>query len=192
MSGNYLGNAGTFLIDTLLGLYILTFMLRFLFQWSRADFYNPISQFLVKVTNPLLIPVRRIIPGLFGLDVAAITLMLALEFLKLSLISLINGATILPVGFLIYACAELLQLASYVFMFSIIIQAIVSWINPHSYNPVMSLLFSLNEPLLRPARRLLPNMGGLDLSPLIVLIALQLLQMLLIHPLRDLAVRIAM
>jgi YggT family protein len=192
MTGNYFGNAAQFLIDTLFGLYILTFMLRFLFQWARADFYNPVSQFLVKVTNPLLVPVRRIIPGLFGLDMAALLIMFLLGFLKLSLIMLVKGGTILPATFAVYTVAELLQLAIYIFIFTIIVQAILSWINPHSYNPVTSLLYSLNQPLLRPAQRILPDLGGLDLSPLLVLIVLQLLLMVVVAPLKDLALRLSM
>jgi YggT family protein len=192
MTGNYFGNAGQFLIDTLFGLYILTFMLRFLFQWARTDFYNPVSQFLVKVTNPLLVPVRRIIPGLFGLDMAALLIMFLLGFIKLSLISLLQGGGILPAVFAVYTVAELLQLAIYIFVFTIIVQAILSWINPHSYNPVTSLLYSLNQPLLRPAQRILPDLGGLDLSPLLVLIILQLMLMLVVAPLKDLAFRLSM
>ena len=192
MTGNYFGNAGQFLIETLFGLYILSFMLRFLFQWARADFYNPVSQFLVKVTNPLLVPVRRIIPGLLGLDMAAILVMFLLGFLKLSLIMLIKGGAILPATFAVYTIAELLQLAIYIFIFTLIVQAIMSWINPHSYNPVTALLYSLNAPLLRPARRILPDLGGLDLSPLLVLIILQLLLMLLVAPLKDIALRLSM
>jgi len=180
---NYFGNAGQFLIDTLFSLYILTFMLRFLFQWARADFYNPVSQFLVKVTNPLLVPVRRIIPGLFGLDMAALLIMFLLGFIKLSLIVLIQGGAILPAAFAVYTVAELIQQAIYIFMFTIFVQVILSWVNPHSYNPVTSLLYSLNQPLLRPAQRLLPDMGGLDLSPMLVLIVLQLLRMLVVAPL---------
>jgi len=192
MTGNYFGNAGQFLIDTLFGLYILTFMLRFLFQWARADFYNPVSQFLVKVTNPLLVPVRRLIPGLFGLDMAALLIMFLLGFLKLVLMMLVTGGSILPATFAIYTVAELLQLAIYIFIFTLIVQAIISWINPHSYNPVTALLYSLNQPLLRPAQRILPDLGGLDLSPLLVLIVLQLLLMLLVAPLKDFALRLAM
>ena len=192
MTGNYIGNAGQFLIDTLFGLYIMTFMLRFLFQWARADFYNPVSQFLVKVTNPLLVPLRRLIPGLFGLDMAALLIMFLLGFLKLTLVMLISGGSILPATFAVYTIAELLQLAIYIFIFTIIVQAIMSWINPHSYNPVTSLLYSLNQPLLRPAQRILPDLGGLDLSPLLVLIVLQLLLMLLVAPLKDLALRLSM
>ena len=192
MGGNYFSNAGTFLLDTLLGLYILAFMLRFLFQWARVDFYNPVSQFLVKITAPVLNPFRRFIPGLMGLDMAAVVVMLLLQWLLFISITLIHGGELFPLALLVVAAAELLKLATYVFMFSIIIQAILSWVTPHGHNPIAVLLYSLNEPLLRPARRLLPDMGGLDLSPLIVLIGLQLIRMLPVPMLMDLAKQIPM
>ncbi|MDH5359818.1 MAG: YggT family protein [Gammaproteobacteria bacterium] len=192
MSGNYFANAGVFLLDTLLGLYILAFMLRFLFQWARVDFYNPISQFLVKITAPVLNPFRRFIPGLMGLDMAAVVVMLLLQWLLFVGITLIHGGQLFPLALLVVAAAELLKLATYVFMFSIIIQAILSWVVPHGQNPILVLLYSLNEPLLRPARRLLPDMGGLDLSPLLVLIGLQLIRMLPVPMLLDLAKQIPM
>jgi len=192
MNGNYFANAGVFLLDTLLGLYILAFMLRFLFQWARVDFYNPISQFLVKITAPVLNPFRRFIPGLMGLDMAAVVVMLLLQWLLFVGITLIHSGQLFPLALLVVAAAELLKLATYVFMFSIIIQAILSWVVPHGQNPILALLYSLNEPLLRPARRLLPDMGGLDLSPLIVLIGLQLIRMLPVPMLLDLAKQIPM
>lgn len=190
MGGNYLGNAGVFLIQTLFGLYITAFMLRFLFQWLRADFYNPFSQFLVKVTNPLLVPARKVIPGLFGLDFAALVVIVALQFLELFLVANLFGQGYPLLSLLVLAVAEILKLIIYIFIFAIIIQAVMSWINPGSYNPISSLLHSLTEPLLRPARRLIPPMGGLDLSPLLVLVLLQLAIMLLVHPLADLASRL--
>lgn len=189
---NIFGNAGIFLLDTLLGLYILAFMLRFLFQWARVDFYNPISQFLVRITAPLLNPFRRFIPGFMGLDMAAVVVMLLLQWLLFVTIGLVHGAQILPVALLVIALAELIKLATYVFIFSIFIQIILSWVNPHGQNPIIGLLYSLNEPLLRPARRLLPNLGGIDLSALIVLIVLQLVQMVPVKMLFGVAKQIQM
>ena len=104
--------------------------------------------------------------------------------ISLALILLLRGSDINLVVLVIWSFAELLELAFNVFIFAIIIQAILSWINPGHYNPVSSLLYSLNEPLLRPARRLIPPIQGLDLSPLVVLIALQVIKMLVIPPLR--------
>ncbi len=186
MGGNYAEHAGVFLIQTLFGLYILAVMLRFLLQWVRADFYNPVSQFLVKVTNPPLKPLRRVIPGFWGIDVAAVVLMLLLQMLELFLVGLVVGQRFHPVGVLVMSVGELLSLAVYVFIVAIIIQIILSWIQPGAYNPVIGLVNRLAEPLLAPARRLIPPIAGLDLSPLAVLILLQLTLILLVSPVRDL------
>jgi YggT family protein len=180
----YLATPLDFIVRTLFQLYILAVMLRFLLGWVRASFYNPVAQFLVKVTNPPLLPLRRLIPGLFGVDLASVVLMLALQILALSLLALIWSAPITVGGLLGGAVVELIELAFNVFIISIFIQAILSWINPGSYNPVSSLLGSLNEPLLRPARRLIPPVSGFDLSPLAVIILLQVLKMLVMPLLR--------
>jgi YggT family protein len=187
MGGSYVGNATTFLIETLFGLYILIVMLRFLLQWVRADFYNPVSQFIVKATQAPLAPLRRIIPGIAGVDLAAVVFMFILKFAELWLvIGLLGMSPQLP-GLAMLSIAELLSLGINVFIFSILIQVIISWVNPGMYNPVMGLLHSLNEPLLAPARRVIPPISGLDLSPIAVIIFLQLVSMLAVAPIRDLA-----
>jgi len=184
MGGSYFTNPLEFLIQTVVGLYILVVLLRFLLAWVRADFYNPVSQLLVKLTNPVLVPLRRVIPGLGGIDIASIVLMLVLQMLALWLVVMLRGAAIHPFGLLLWSFAELLSLTINVFLFSILIQVVISWINPGGYNPALSLIHSLTEPLLGPARRLIPPLSGLDLSPIVVLIGLQLLKMLLIPPLQ--------
>lgn len=182
----YVGNAATFLVSTLFGLYILVVMLRFLFQLVRADFYNEVSQFIVRLTNPPLRYLRRVIPGWGGLDLAAVVLMLVLKIIELWLTYRILGYAADLDGLAVMAVAELLSLALYVFLFSILIQVVLSWVNPGGYNPIIGILHSLNEPLLSPARRLLPPVAGLDLSPILVLVLLQLVSMLLVAPIADL------
>lgn len=186
MGNAYTTNAALYLVDALFGLYMVLVLLRFLLQMVRADFHNPISQFLVKTTNPPLRPLRRVIPGWAGIDLAAVVLLLALQVAKLALIQMIAGQALQTPGLLVFAVAELLDLVLTVFLITIIAQAILSWIGPHTYNPVSALLVGLNEPVLRPARRLLPPISGIDLSPLLVIIALQLLKYLLVLPLADL------
>lgn len=186
MGNGYVSNAGVFLVQTLFGLYILAVMLRFLLQMVRADFYNPLVQVLVKITNPPLVPLRRVIPGLGGVDMAAVVLMLGLQIIELVLVGLMVGVSFGPAGLLVMAFAELLVLLLNVYLVSIIIQAILSWVNPGTYNPVAALLYRLNEPVLAPARRLLPPIGGLDLSPILVLVGIQLAKMLIYAPLMDL------
>ena len=188
MGGSYVGNAATFLVQTIFGLYILVVMLRFLLQWVRADFYNPVSQFIVKATQPPLAPLRRIIPGFAGLDVAAVVFMFALKMIELWLVTGLMGKAA-PLGALaVLSVAELVGLLIMVFIFSILIQVVISWVNPGMYNPVMGLLHSINEPLLAPARRIIPPMSGLDLSPVVVMVCLYLVRMLVETPLRDLAI----
>ncbi|MCI0505410.1 MAG: YggT family protein [Gammaproteobacteria bacterium] len=184
--GGYGTNAIEFLIQTIFGLYLVAVMLRVLLQLVRADFYNPVSQFLVKVTNPPLIPLRRVIPGFMGIDFAAIVLMILIKALEIFLIVLIKGISVNVLGIVVLAIAELLRLLINVYFFSILIQVVISWVNPGTYNPVVSLLYSINEPLLRRARRLIPPISGFDLSPIVVIILLQLVSILLIHPLADL------
>ncbi len=180
MSGGYFGNAGVFLINTVFGLFILIVMLRFLLQLVRADFYNPVSQFLVKATSPVLVPLRRVIPGLFGIDFASVVLLLVLQVLQIVLAGLIKGYAFQPLGLVVMSIAELASLALNIFFFSILIQVIFSWVNPGTHNPITALLHGLNEPLLRPARRLIPPVSGFDFSPLVVGVALKLLEMTLI------------
>ena len=187
MGGSYVGNAATFLIETLFGLYIVIVMLRFLLQWVRADFYNPVSKFIFKVTQPPLAPLRRFIPGFAGLDLAAAVFMLVLKFVELWLVAGLLGIAPQIGGLAMLSIAELLGLLINVFLFSILIQVVISWVSPGTYNPIMGLLHSLNEPLLAPARRVIPPISGLDLSPIAVIIFLQLVSMLAVAPIRDVA-----
>jgi YggT family protein len=182
MSGSYLTNPLAFLVNTIFGLYILCFVLRFMLQLVRADFYNPLSQFLVKITNPLLIPLRRVIPGWGGIDIASIVVIVLLQLIAQALVLLIRGVPMLPSTVIILSLAELVALVLNIYLVTIIVQVILSWIQPGSYNPVSSLLYSLNEPVLKPARRLIPPISGIDLSPLVVLLIIQLVKMLIIPP----------
>jgi YggT family protein len=186
MAGGYGTNAVVFIVQTIFGLYLMVILLRFLLQACRANFYNPVSQFLVKVTNPPLIPMRRIIPGFWGLDFAAVILMIILQGLEIFIIAAVKDLSIAPTGLLVMTLAELLRLAMNVYFFSILIQIILSWVNPGGAgNPIVALLHTLNEPLLGPARRLIPAISGFDLSPMVVLILLQLVDIIFISPIAD-------
>ena len=185
--GTHANDAATFLVQTLFELYILIVMLRFLLQLVRADFYNPLSQFIVRATNPPLVAIRRVVPGIAGIDISSVVLMLVLQVASLWIISAINGATPPLPSLVVFGCAELLQLAVNVFFFSILIQVILSWVSPGGTNPMVGVLYSLNEPLLGPARRLLPAFSGFDLSPIVVMIALKVVEILVIGAVRDLA-----
>lgn len=185
MGANPISQALVFLLDMLLGLYILAVLLRFLFQVVRADFYNPFSQALVTITNPTLAPLRRMIPGLYGIDVAAIVLLLILQCLKNFIIWLIQGVQPKVMGLAVVSAVELFQLTLWVFIIAIFIRVILSWVSPYAahQNPVVGLLNNLTDPLMRPARQVIPPMGGLDLSPIAVFILLYLTIILIVKPL---------
>lgn len=185
MNGNYLSNAGIFLVDFVFGLYILAVVLRFLLQYVRADFYNPLAQAIVTITNPPLKPLRRIVPAIRSLDTSSLVLMLGLQMICSLLIYLLLGVSPNIVGLLVTAIGELLQKIVYVFMFAIFIQVVVSWIAPSTYNPVLGIVDSLTTPIMRPARKLIPPMGGLDLSPMVAIVGLTLCLMLLVQPVKD-------
>lgn len=183
---NYVTNAGVFLVQTLFGLYLLVVMLRLLLQIVRADFYNPFSQFLVKVTNPPLKPLRRFIPGVGGIDMASVVLLFILKIAEILLLALFPRYPAPEVvGLFILSAAELLALLVNVFLFAIIIQAILSWVSPGTYNPVTGLLHQLTEPVLRPAKRIIPPVSGLDLSPMAAIIVIYLFVLLFVQPLLD-------
>ena len=190
MGGPYIGNAATFVVETVFGIYILIVMLRFLLQLVHADFYNPLSQLLVKATQPPLKYLRRVIPGIGGVDVSSAVLALIVQFAELGLVMLILGRDASVLGLLLLSVVRLLELAIYVIMFSILILVVLSWIQPSNYNPVFGLLNSLSAPVMRPARRLLPPMGGLDLSPIVVFLILGVVLRILIAPLEHVALRL--
>lgn len=185
MSGNYFANAGVFLIDFVFGLYILAVVLRFLLQLVRADFYNPLAQAIVTITNPPLRPLRRAIPAIKSIDTASIILMIALQVISSLLIFLIQGFSVNPAGLLVIALGELCSKVVYVFIFGIFIQVIASWIAPGTYNPVLALVDSLTAPIMRPIRRVVPPLGGLDLSPMVAILFLYLSLMLIVQPIKD-------
>lgn len=176
---SYLANPLEFLITTLFSLYILAVMLRFLLGVVRADFYNPVSQFLVRITNPLLVPMRKVLPGIGKIDTSAIVLMLILQMLSVLIVVALRGVSVPVVTVLVYAVGELVLLLINVLLVAIVVQVVVSWVNPGSYNAVNSVLYSLTSPLLKPIQRILPPLAGIDLSPLFVIIGLQVIRMLI-------------
>jgi len=180
MNSGYLTNPLEFLISTLFSLYILAVMLRFILGAVRADFYNPVSQFLVRITNPLLVPMRRIIPSFRQYDTSALLLMLLLQLVSLVIVVMLRGVSVSFITLLLAAIGELVVLAFNVFIFAIVIQVILSWVNPGTYNPVNALLYSITRPVMGPIQRLIPPVSGIDLSPLVALIGLQVLKMLVL------------
>ncbi len=185
MASPYWANPLIFLISTALTLYLLALLLRFLLQTVRADFLNPISQFLVKATAPVLNPVRRFVPGLWGIDLAAILLMFIIQVAGLYLIFYIAFGQAAPLGPLaVEAVGRLLGLLLNLYTVLIIIGVIVSWVNPMASHPGLHLLHQLIDPIMRPIRSFMPDMGGLDLSPMVALILIHVVRMMVVYPLR--------
>jgi len=184
MTEAYFTNPLIFLIKTLFGLYIAIVMIRFLLQWARADFYNPVSQFVVKVTSPVLRPMRKVIPGYGGLDLSALVLAWLLKAAELALLSMLLGLGRNPLAALIWAIPALIGLIISIFLFGILLRVILSWVNPDPYNPAVALLNRITDPIMVPAQRLIPAIGGIDLSPMVAMIGLVLLEMLLLPPLQ--------
>jgi YggT family protein len=194
MGSGYLTSPLMLIINTLFDLYILLVLLRFLLQMLRADFYNPVSQFIVKLTTYPLRVLRRVIPSVAGQDTAAIVLCLMLIYGKFLLLRLLSvpavqiGGVMAPVsgvsyaGLLVFCIADLIALTLTVFLIAVIIQVILSWVSPGQYNPVIGLVHKLSDPILKPLRKLIPSLGGLDLSPLFATLLLLVAKMLIVPP----------
>ena len=194
MGSGYLVSPLMLVINTLFDLYILLVLLRFLLQMLRADFLNPVSQFIVKLTAHPLRLLRRIIPSVSGQDTAAIVFCMILIYGKFLLLRLLSipvvqiGGVMAPIGgvsyagLLVFSIADLIALILTVFLVAVIIQVILSWVSPGQYNPVIGLVQKLSDPVLKPIRRLIPSLGGLDLSPLFATLLLLVAKMLIVPP----------
>jgi YggT family protein len=177
-----LNTAAVYILQTIGSLYLLIVLLRFILQLVRADFYNPVSQFIVRATHPLLRPLRKIIPSFGGLDLASLVLAIVVQLVLMALILLLYGYGMLnPVQLLIWSIIGVTALFLKVFFFALIISVILSWVAQGSSNPTAMLVQQICEPLLAPIRRILPNLGGLDLSPIVAFLILNLLDMLVIN-----------
>jgi YggT family protein len=177
-----LNTAAIYVLQTIGSLYLLIIMLRFVLQLVRADFYNPLSQFAVRATQPLLKPLRRIIPSLFGLDMSSLVLAIIVQMILMALTLLLAyGTTGDPLHLLIWALIGVTALFLNIFFYALIISVILSWVAPGSHNPGAEMVNQITEPLLAPLRRILPSLGGLDISPILAFMVLKLLDMLVIN-----------
>lgn len=178
---NNLNMAAIYLVQTLGSLYLVIVLMRFILQLVKADFYNPISQFIVTATKPLLMPLRRVIPGFGGIDFASLVLALILQMILMTIIIKLMGAALPNIlQILVWSLIAVTALFLKIFFFALIISVILSWVAPQSGNPAAILVHQLCEPVLTPVRAILPSMGGLDLSPIFAFIALRLIDMLVI------------
>ena len=169
------GQIASFLVEAIFSLYIAAVLLRLLLGYVRANFNNPLSQFLVKVTNPVLVPMRRFVPSFGSIDTSAILLAFILVLIKISLLLLISTGSLHFPESLFVALGELIKAIIWIYIIALIIQAITSWIGNTQGNPVLPLVNSLTVPLLRPVRKVVPLIGMMDLSPLVVILGLNIL-----------------
>jgi YggT family protein len=177
-----LSNALIFLVNTALGLFVVALLLRFYLQWVRAPYRNPLSLFLQALTDFMVKPARRVIPGLWGLDLATLLLAWLVQLAEILLVLQLKGYGLGPAAGQAFAAAALLALVMlvktglYIVMAAVIVQVVLSWVGPHS--PLMPLANSMTRPFLRVFQRRVPPIGNVDLSPLFVLVVIQLLLML--------------
>lgn len=186
MGTTYLSDPIIFLLDTVFSFYILAVVLRFLLQWVGGDFYNPISQFLVKITHPPLKILRRYIPAVGKVDTSSVVFIMALQMFSDLITLTLKGVPFSFAALTLLSVSQLISLVINVFVFAVFARALLSWITPGTFNAASNLLYSITEPLLVSCRRVVPDIGGIDLSPLIVLVGLQLAKMLIIPPLHEL------
>ena len=167
-----LQNVGIFLVDTLFSLYIGAVLLRLLLALARANFYNPLSQFLVKITNPVLVPMRRMIPAMGKVDTAAVVLAVGLTVIKVLLLLGLKGGGADLFGIVVFSVLEVIRTVIHIYIFALVVQAVLSWVGNTYGNPLADLLSSLTEPLLRRIRGFVPVIGMVDLAPMVAILLL--------------------
>jgi len=172
----HIQNGASLIIEVLLGLFLLALMLRFLFQLLRVDFRNPISQMIVKVTNPVLLPLRRFIPGFWGIDMSSVVMILIVGAIKFYALQAVSGFQINPVQALFYGLADSLNVICWILLIAILANVVLSWVAPQSHNPAAQIVNGISRTVLAPIRRWIPSFGGLDITPIFALLGIQLVQ----------------
>jgi YggT family protein len=172
-------NAISYLVSTLIDLYTTAVLLRLLLQWVRADFYNPVCQFLVKVTNPVIVPLRRVIPSIRKLDTASVVVILALEIFGVWIASRISSSPLNFEQIILFSLMKLSATLLMTYFLLIIASAVLSWFGSRARHPAISLVYQLTEPVLAPFRKFIPPIAGIDLSPVFALITIRFLLLLI-------------
>jgi len=177
--GGSVGNAFGFLVETLFSLYIAALLLRVLLEAVGADYYNPVSQVLLKVTQPLVAPLARLVPRLGRFNSAAVVLLVIIQTISVVLVMAISGFAADPLQALVIAVVRLVRMLLVMYMVLIIAEVILSWVGGGMRHPIIPLIYQLTRPVLQPIRRIMPSLAGLDLSPLVAIIAIQFLMILI-------------
>ena len=182
--GTNLLNALIFITQTIVGLYLMFVLVRLLMQISRVDYYNPISQGIIRITDPLCSPIRRFLPTLWRIDTATLFLAFILQLIIICLVMKLSGGLVFDWLYVAWALVGLSALACDIYFFALLISVVVSWLAPHSNHPAIVLINELINPICEPARKIIPPLGGLDFSIIIVFMAITLIdKYLLIKPL---------
>jgi YggT family protein len=187
----YFANAGQIVIQFVFGALVALIVLRVLLQWVRANFYNPICQFLYKTTNPVLMPLRKVIPAWRNLDIAGIVLAWLITAIKLVLLAATLGQTFGVLGLAVLALGDLVDFVLLLYIVLVLARVVISLVSADSYHPIVPLVMQVTDPVLKPFRRLLPNFAGIDFSPMILLLVIMLARALIARPLFDFGLRLA-
>jgi YggT family protein len=178
-----------FLINTLFDLFLFILVIRFILAWSSAHYFDPVTQVIVRLTDFLIKPLRRIIPNIYRFELATLLVILVLEFIKFETIALLSLGTPTLTGIIVLALADILKLFIQTFFYAILVQALMSWIMPNS--PINNVLYQVTAPIMRPFQRFIPLIGGVDISPIPAMIFLQLLIVMLVNPLMGLGLTLS-
>ena len=187
----YFANAGNLIVNALFGLVMFVIVLRVLLQLARANFYNPVCQGVYKITNPVLMPLQKLIPNWKALNLAGIAVAWLLACVWISLQVWMGGRSVGVVGALVLGFAQLLLFVLETLFWITIVRVVLSWVAGDSDNPVVPLVYRVSDLLLKPFQRVIPPMGGIDLSPLVALLAVKVAEALIVHPLFDLGAKLA-
>jgi len=188
---SYFANAGQIIIQFVFGALVSLIVLRVLLQWVRANFYNPICQFLYKTTNPVLMPLRKVIPAWRNIDIAGLVLAWLITAIKLVLLYATVGKSVGLAGLGVLAVADLLDFVLLLYIVLILAGVVISFVGADSYHPIVPLVMQLTEPVLRPLRRVIPPIAGIDFSPMFALLLITLARVLVASPLLDFGERLA-
>lgn len=169
-----------YLIYTVFDLYLFILVIRLVLVWVKAFYYDPFTQFIVKCTDPIIKPLRRIIPNIGSIETSTVIVIIALQLLKFFILSLLEFGVPNFLGLFLLAFGDAIKILLDTFFFAILFQAIMSWVNPQAQ--INRVLYQFTSPIMQPLHRIIPTMGGIDISPVFALILLKLLVILFIQP----------